>query len=69
MNGKLTCGENIADLGGVKLALRALNKGLAASGQPATPLINGLTPTQRLFLAWSQCWRQNGGMSYYDLVM
>jgi len=62
LNGKLTCGENIADLGGVKLALRALNKSLAddaAAGKPATPLINGFSPVQRLCLAWSQCWRQN----------
>lgn len=63
LNGKLTCGENIADLGGVKLSLRALQRHLraqeAATGQPA-PLINGFTPEQRLFLAWSQAWRENG---------
>jgi putative endopeptidase len=62
LNGKLTCGENIADLGGVKLALRALKKLLATQvqqgGVPA-PLINGFTPEQRFFLAWSQAWREN----------
>lgn len=58
LNGKLTCGENIADLGGVKLALRALKNHLNSLSEPA-PLINGLTPYQRFFLAWSQSWREN----------
>jgi putative endopeptidase len=61
LNGKLTCGENIADLGGVKLALRALKKVLAeqeTQGAPS-PLLNGFTPVQRFFLAWSQAWREN----------
>ena len=52
LNGKLTCGENIADLGGLKLAYRALRKLLSAS--EVTPLINGFTPEQRFFLAWAQ---------------
>lgn len=64
LNGKLTCGENIADLGGVKLSLRALHRHLAAekaaNGGRDPPLINGFTPEQRLFLAWSQAWRENG---------
>ena len=81
LNGKLTCGENIADLGGVKLALRALKKYLesSTSSSPSSSasasssvskaneakeeskmrLINGFTPYQRLFLAWSQAWREN----------
>ena len=64
LNGKLTCGENIADLGGVKLALRALKKYLqqnttTSSESSSLPLINGFTPYQRLFLAWSQAWREN----------
>jgi putative endopeptidase len=59
LNGKLTCGENIADLGGVKLALRALKKHLSETESEA-PLINGFTPVQRFFLAWSQSWRENG---------
>lgn len=63
LNGKLTCGENIADLGGVKLSLRALKKHLetetATKSVTDQPLINGFTPYQRLFLAWSQAWREN----------
>jgi len=56
LNGKLTCGENIADLGGLKLAYKAL---LKAGGKEAAAPINGFTPTQRFFLAWAQLWRQN----------
>lgn len=58
LNGKLTCGENIADLGGVKLALKALVRYLSTLSDPVPP-INGLTPLQRFFLAWSQTWREN----------
>ena len=51
-------------LGGVKLSLRALHRHLAAekaaNGGRDPPLINGFTPEQRLFLAWSQAWRENG---------
>jgi putative endopeptidase len=56
VQGKLTCGENIADLGGLRLALRALK---AADGFDTTPLVDGFTATQRFFLSWAQCWRQN----------
>lgn len=56
VKGSLTSGENIADLGGLNLALRALK---ATPGFDDTKLIDGFTPTQRFFLAWSQCWRQN----------
>jgi putative endopeptidase len=61
LKGKLTCGENIADLGGLKLAFRALSQLLAenASKGKEAPLINGFTPQQRFFLAWAQCWREN----------
>lgn len=60
LNGSLTCGENIADLGGVKLALRALDRELASNPSQASSTINGLTPHQRFFVAWSQSWRENG---------
>ena len=58
LSGKLTCGENIADLGGLKLSYRALKKELSSHSSPP-PLINGFSPEQRFFLAWSQCWREN----------
>lgn len=58
LKGNLTQGENIADLGGLKLALRALKKHNSLLSTPP-PLINGFTPIQRFFLAWSQSWREN----------
>jgi putative endopeptidase len=57
VQGKLTLGENIADLGGLNIAYAALEKALA--GKPRPPLIDGFTPEQRFFLAWAQIWRQN----------
>jgi putative endopeptidase len=54
VNGKLTLGENIADLGGLKLAYVALQK--AQQGK-STPKIDGFTPEQRYFLAFAQLWR------------
>ena len=47
-------GENIADLGGVTLALDAYRASL--QGQPS-PLLDGLTGEQRVFLGWAQAWR------------
>jgi putative endopeptidase len=55
VNGKLTMGENIADLGGLTLALDAYHASL--HGKPA-PVIGGLTGDQRVFLGWAQVWRQ-----------
>jgi len=54
VNGDLTMGENIADLGGVLLGLDAYHASL--NGQPA-PVIDGLTGDQRVFLGWAQVWR------------
>lgn len=56
VQGKLTCGENIADLGGLRLAYRAFK---SQDGFDSLPMIDGFTPTQRFFLGWAQCWRQN----------
>jgi putative endopeptidase len=54
LNGRLTLGENIADLGGVAVAYHALQKALA--GKPRR-MIDGFTPEQRFFLSWAQVWR------------
>jgi putative endopeptidase len=54
VNGALTVGENIGDLGGVAVALEAYQLSLA--GQPA-PVIDGLTGAQRFFLGWCGAWR------------
>jgi len=54
VNGELTQGENIADIGGVKIAYAALQKALA--GKPPQK-IDGFTPEQRFFLGFAQIWR------------
>jgi putative endopeptidase len=54
INGKLTLGENIADLGGLIIAIEAYHASL--KGKPA-PVIDGLTGDQRLLLAYAQSWR------------
>ena len=55
VNGKLTLGENIGDLGGLKIAYLAMEKSLKENGRPAN--IDGFTPEQRFFLGWAQVWR------------
>ncbi|RAU82307.1 M13 family metallopeptidase [Pontibacter arcticus] len=56
VNGKLTLGENIADIGGLNIAYTALQKALAKKNPGE---IAGYTPEQRFFLAWAQIWRIN----------
>lgn len=53
INPGLTMGENIADLGGLAIALDAYHASL--DGKPA-PVIGGLTGDQRVFLGWAQAW-------------
>jgi putative endopeptidase len=57
VNGKLTEGENIADLGGVSISFQAFENTL--KGKPRPAKIDGFTPEQRFFLAWAQMWREN----------
>jgi putative endopeptidase len=57
VNGKLTLGENIADLGGLTIAYAAFQKSLAGKPRPAK--IDGFTPEQRFFLSWAQVWRES----------
>ena len=54
VQGKLTMGENIADLGGILMAQDAYK--LSLKGAPA-PVIDGFTGEQRVFLGWAQVWR------------
>ena len=53
INPDLTMGENIADLGGLTMALDAYHASL--NGKPA-PVLDGLTGDQRVFLGWAQAW-------------
>ncbi len=55
LKGELTQGENIADLGGLRIAYAALQK--ARAGKPAEK-IDGFTPEQRFFLSWARLWRE-----------
>jgi len=57
INGKLTLGENIADLGGLTIAYDALK--MAMKKNPPDKVIDGFTPEQRFFLSWAQVWRSN----------
>lgn len=56
VNGKLTLGENLADLGGLNIAYEAFTHTKQfREGKD----IDGFTPTQRFFLSWAQVWRNN----------
>ena len=55
VNGAFTLGENIGDLGGMNIAIKAYQ--IALNGAPA-PEIDGLSAMQRFFLSWAQCWRR-----------
>ena len=55
INGKLTMGENIGDLGGLEMAYAAYKRYTAEHGEP--PVIGGLTGEQRFFIAYGQSWR------------
>ncbi|WP_460801018.1 M13 family metallopeptidase [Microbacterium sp. GXF6406] len=55
VNGALTIGENIGDLGGLGIALKAYELSLRGADDP---VIDGLTGVQRLLLSWAQVWQQ-----------
>ncbi|WP_216726633.1 M13 family metallopeptidase [Hymenobacter siberiensis] len=56
VNGKLTMGENLADLGGLTIAYAAFEKTPQAKGHAK---IDGFTPEQRFFLGWAQVWHSS----------
>jgi putative endopeptidase len=56
VNGRLTLGENIADLGGLAVAYDAMKR--ATQGEP-DPMVDGFTRDQRFFMNWATVWRRN----------
>ncbi|HXB43751.1 MAG TPA: M13 family metallopeptidase, partial [Puia sp.] len=56
VNGKLTLGENLADLGGLSIAYEAFTK---TAQFKEGKKIDGFTPSQRFFINWAQVWRNN----------
>jgi putative endopeptidase len=59
VNGKLTMGENIGDLGGINASFMALQMALSKNPGEAGAKIDGYTEDQRFFLNWSRVWRGN----------
>lgn len=64
VNGELTLGENIGDLGGLSIALKAWR--LSLGGKTAA-VIDGLTGEQRFFMGWAQAWRGKARDEYIRL--
>lgn len=56
VNGRLTLGENLADIGGLMIAYEAWRRTL--EGKPTPPPIDGYTAEQRFFLAYANSWRE-----------
>jgi putative endopeptidase len=57
VNGRLTLGENIADLGGLNVAYDALQTALRDNPREASEKIDGYTQDQRFFMNWARVWR------------
>ncbi len=66
VNGKLTLGENIADLGGLLISHGAYRRSL--KGKKAR-VIDGMTGDQRFFLAWAQIWRAKARPEFVRLMV
>jgi endothelin-converting enzyme/putative endopeptidase len=66
IKGALTLGENIADMGGIKIAFGALSK--RSGGVNAAPATAGLTPAQQFFVSYAQAWCTNRRPEYARML-
>ncbi len=66
VNGQLTLGENIGDLGGLSIAFKAYK--ISLGGKPSTT-IDGFTGEQRVFLGWTQAWREKYRDEYLRVIV
>ena len=66
VQGALTIGENIGDLGGLTIALKAYEISLERQGYTleTAPSYDGYTATQRFFLSWARIWREKRRIEY-----
>lgn len=72
VNGALTIGENIGDLGGLGIALKAYRLALARAGVASfaeAPRIDGLTALERFFYSWARIWRGKNRDDYAELLL
>jgi len=65
LNGQLTLGENLADLGGMAIAYDAFQRSM--QGKSKSDKIDGFTPEQRFFLGWARVWAENDRPEYARL--
>jgi predicted metalloendopeptidase len=66
VDGQLTLGENIGDLGGLSIAFKAYR--ISLGGKPSTT-IDGLTGEQRVFMGWTQAWREKYRDEYLRVIV
>ncbi|WP_067781464.1 M13 family metallopeptidase [Actinomyces vulturis] len=72
VNGALTIGENIGDLGGLSIALKAYAIILQREGINSladAPVIDGLTGVQRFFYSWARIWRAKARADYQEMLL
>ena len=72
VNGELTIGENIGDLGGLGIALKAYRLALAEAGISSVeeaPVIDGLSAMERFFYSWARMWRSRSRDDYAELLL